>query len=406
VLFQALKDMEKSHGMQRLLEWDVWTGKTVVAQVAAIHAIKESDKLNKKIQVVIMAPTEILARQHFEWMQELFWDFGISSHLLVWSVTKKNKDAIKADMKTWNIDVIIWTHALVQEDVLFHNLWFVIIDEQHRFWVKQREVLETGLWNATGLIPHSLNMTATPIPRTLALTLYWDQDLSIISQYPKGRKDIFTKVARDWAQRDQVELFIASELEKWRQVFWISPLVEESEKMDLANAISTYETLCEIYGKYNVGLLHWKMKAREKDQVMKDFNDNKIQVLSSTSVVEVWVNVPNATIMCIEWAERFGLSQLHQFRGRVGRWKYQSHCYLFPSKWNSTDRLKAMERTNNGFELAEVDLELRWPGEVYWLRQSGVPDLKIADLRDLELISQIRVDIEEIFEDKKEELQG
>ena len=406
VLFQALKDMEKSHGMQRLLEWDVGTGKTVVAQVAAIHAIKESDKLNKKIQVVIMAPTEILARQHFEWMQELFWDFGISSHLLVWSVTKKNKDAIKADMKSWNIDVIIWTHALVQEDVLFHNLWFVIIDEQHRFWVKQREVLETGLWNATGLIPHSLNMTATPIPRTLALTLYWDQDLSIISQYPKGRKDIFTKVARDWEQRDQVELFISSELEKWRQVFWISPLVEESEKMDLANAISTYETLCEIYWKYNVGLLHWKMKAREKDQVMKDFNDNKIQVLSSTSVVEVWVNVPNATIMCIEWAERFGLSQLHQFRGRVGRWKHQSHCYLFPSKWNSTDRLKAMERTNNGFELAEVDLELRWPGEVYGLRQSWVPDLKVADLRDLELISQIRVDIEEMFEDKKKELQG
>ena len=406
VLFQALKDMEKSHGMQRLLEWDVGTGKTVVAQVAAIHAIKESEKLNKKIQVVIMAPTEILARQHFEWMQELFWDFGISSHLLVWSVTKKNKDAIKADMKSWNIDVIIWTHALVQEDVLFHNLWFVIIDEQHRFWVKQREVLEAWLWNATGLIPHSLNMTATPIPRTLALTLYWDQDLSIISQYPKGRKDIFTKVARDGVQRDQVELFIASELEKWRQVFWISPLVEESEKMDLANAISTYETLCEIYWKYNVGLLHWKMKAREKDQVMKDFNDNKIQVLSSTSVVEVWVNVPNATIMCIEWAERFGLSQLHQFRGRVGRWKHQSHCYLFPSKWNSTDRLKAMERTNNWFELAEVDLELRWPGEVYGLRQSWVPDLKVADLRDLELISQIRVDIEEMFEDKKKELQG
>ena len=406
VLFQVLKDMEKSHWMQRLLEWDVWTGKTVVAQVAAIHAIIESDKLGKKAQVVIMAPTEILARQHFEWMQDLFWDFGISSHLLVWSVTKINKESIKIDLKNGNIDVIIWTHALVQEDVIFHNLGVVIIDEQHRFWVKQREVLESWLWNKTWLIPHSLNMTATPIPRTLALTLYWDQDLSIISQYPKGRKDIFTKVARDGAQREKVELFIASELEKWRQVFWISPLVEESEKMDLANAISTYETLCEIFPKFNVWLLHWKMKAREKDQIMKDFNDNKIQVLSSTSVVEVWVNVPNATIMCIEWAERFGLSQLHQFRGRVGRWKHQSYCYLFPSKWNSTDRLKAMEGTNNGFELAEVDLELRGPGEVYGLRQSWVPDLKIADLRDLELISQIRVDIEEMFEDKKEELQG
>lgn len=551
VLFQSLKDMEKSHGMQRLLEWDVWTWKTVVAQVAAIHAIVESEKIwrnppipnpfpprekgdssfteitpeyiidlsrelrkyqtkseeflweilrkkqlnnykfrrqhpfgryiadfycdecklvieldwkihewqkeydnirdeiisqfwlkilrikneelsenlewviqniishlspsggkypkgdrgNSRIQVVIMAPTEILARQHFEWMQELFWDFGISSHLLVWSVTKKQKEAIKTDLKNGNIDVIIWTHALVQEDVLFHNLWFVVIDEQHRFWVKQREILESGLWNRSGLIPHSLNMTATPIPRTLALTLYWDQDLSIISEYPKGRKDIFTKVARDWEQREQVELFIRSELEKWRQVFWISPLVEESEKMDLANAVSTYETLCEIFAPFTVWLLHGKMKAREKDQVMKDFSDNKIQVLSSTSVVEVWVNIPNSTIMCIEWAERFWLSQLHQFRGRVWRWKHQSYCYLFPSKWNSTDRLKAMERTNNGFELAEVDLELRGPGEVYGLRQSWVPDLKIADLRDLELISQIRIDIEEMFEDKKEKLQ-
>ncbi len=555
VLFQTLRDMEKSHGMQRLLEWDVWTWKTAVAQVAAIHAILESENTppsvppltgegsrkscveqnyaecpsyikdlvidlrknqteaekilwevlrNKKyqwvkfrrqhpfwryiadfysselklvieldwkvheyhkeydeirdevisqywvdilritndeiydniewilakiakyipspergglgrgnwntqsprIQVVIMAPTEILARQHFEWMQELFWDFGISSHLLVWSVTKKNKEAIKADMKLGNVDVIIGTHALVQEDVLFKNLWFVVIDEQHRFWVKQREVLESGLGNSTGIIPHSLNMTATPIPRTLALTLYWDQDLSIISEYPKGRKDIFTKVAGSDNQRQEIELFLRSELEKWRQAFWISPLVEESEKMDLANAISTYETLTEIFAPFTVWLLHGKMKAKQKDQVMKDFADNKIQILSSTSVVEVWVNVPNSTIMCIEWAERFGLSQLHQFRGRVWRWKHQSYCYLFPSKWNSTDRLKAMERTNNGFELAEIDLEIRWPGEVYGLRQSWVPDLKVADLRDLELISQIREDIQEMFEDKKEEMQA
>ena len=406
VLFQTLRDMEKSHGMQRLLEGDVGTWKTAVAQVAAIHAILESEKLDSRIQVVIMAPTEILARQHFEWMQELFWDFWISSHLLVWSVTKKNKEAIKADMKIWNVDVIIGTHALVQEDVLFKNLWFVIIDEQHRFWVKQREVLESGLGNSTGIIPHSLNMTATPIPRTLALTLYWDQDLSIISEYPKGRKDIYTKVAGSENQRQEIELFLRSELEKWRQAFWISPLVEESEKMDLANAISTYETLTEIFAPFTVGLLHGKMKAKEKDQIMKDFADNKIQILSSTSVVEVWVNVPNSTIMCIEWAERFGLSQLHQFRGRVGRWKHQSYCYLFPSKWNSTDRLKAMERTNNGFELAEIDLEIRWPGEVYGLRQSGVPDLKVADLRDLELISQIREDIQEMFEDKKEEMQA
>lgn len=430
-LFQILKDMEKPHSMQRLLEWDVWTWKTAVALIASIHGIKESSELTslptpllqergkgflweknreileekigigKQIQVALMAPTEILARQHFEGIQDILMQFWINSHLLVWSLTKKQKDAIKTDIKLWNIDLVVWTHALVQEDVSFNNLWFVIVDEQHRFWVKQREVLEKWFWNKSWLVPHSLNMTATPIPRTLALTLYWDQDLSIISQYPKGRKDIYTKVARSDSHRSEIELFIRSELEKWRQVFWISPLVEESEKIDLANAVNTYESLIEIFSPYRVWLLHWKMKPKEKEQIMREFQNNEIQILSSTSVVEVWVNVPNATIMCIEWAERFWLSQLHQFRWRVGRWSYQSYCYLFPTNKNQTDRLKAMESTNNWFELAEIDLELRWPWEVYWLRQSWVPDLKIADLRDLELISQIREDIEDLFENKK-----
>lgn len=547
VLFQILKDMEKTHSMQRLLEWDVWTWKTAVALIAAIHAIIESrntppsipplsgegsrtsnvlqnyaespdyitdlarelrrkwtqseeilweilrrkqfnwlkfrrqhpfgryiadfynsdnklvieldwkiheqqieydnirDDIIKKywvnvlrikndeilndiesvlnninkflspergkypkgdrgIQVAIMAPTEILARQHFEWMQELFMKYNISSHLLVGSLTKKQKDAVKADIKSGNIDIVIWTHALVQEGVFFHRLWFVVVDEQHRFWVKQREILEKYVsWNTSELYitPHVLNMTATPIPRTLALTLYWDQDLSIISQYPKWRKDIYTKVAKNETQRSEIELFVRSQLEQWRQVFWISPLVEESEKIDLANAIHTYESLVEILYPFKVWLLHGKMKPKEKDEVMRSFSENKIQVLSSTSVVEVWVNIPNASIMCIEWAERFWLSQLHQFRWRVGRWAYQSYCYLFPTKWNHTDRLKAMESTNNGFELAEIDLELRWPWEVYWVRQSWVPDLKVADLRDLELISQIREDIEELFENSE-----
>lgn len=202
-------------------------------------------------------------------------------------------------------------------------------------------------------------MTATPIPRTLALTLYGDQDLSIISEYPKGRKEIHTKVAKNDVERRQIELFIRSELEKGRQVFWISPLVEESEKIDLANAVNTYESLVDIFSPFQVGLLHGKMKAKEKEAVMKDFKDNKIQVLSSTSVVEVGVDVPNSTIMCIEGAERFGLSQLHQFRGRVGRGQHQSYCYLFPTTGQPTDRLKAMERTNNGFELSEIDLEIR-----------------------------------------------
>jgi ATP-dependent DNA helicase RecG len=395
-LFQILKDMEKDHSMARLLEWDVWTGKTIVALIASIHAIKEI-----KIQVTFMAPTEILARQHFNSSQKLLWYFWIRSHLLVGSTTKKQKGIVKQDMKDGNVDIIFGTHALVQDDVLFNNLWLVIIDEQHRFWVKQREVLESGLWNRSWIIPHSLNMTATPIPRTLALTLYWDQDLSIINEYPKWRQEIFTKVISSETARGQVEIFVRSELEKGRQIFWISPLVEESEKIDLANAVNTYEYLNEIFHPYNIGLLHWKMKPKEKQQIMSDFNENKIQVLSSTSVVEVWVDVPNATIMCIEWAERFWLSQLHQFRWRVWRGKFKSHCYLFPSSGNKTDRLKAMEKTNNWFELSEIDLEIRWPWEVYGLRQSWVPDLKIASLTDLALISDIREDIEELFEKKK-----
>ncbi|MDD2907156.1 MAG: DUF559 domain-containing protein [Candidatus Gracilibacteria bacterium] len=352
------------------------------------------------IQVAIMAPTEILARQHFEGMQDFLMKYNISSHLLVGSLTAKQKTAVKADIKSGNIDLVIGTHALVQEDVVFNNLGFVVVDEQHRFGVKQREVLEQGFGNKSGLIPHNLNMTATPIPRTLALTLYGDQDLSIINEYPKGRKDIFTKVAKNEEERQQIELFVRSEVEKGRQIFWISPLVEESEKIDLANAVNTYENLQAIFHPFKVGLLHGKMKPKEKDEIMKAFVNNEIQILSSTSVVEVGVNIPNATIMCIEGAERFGLSQLHQFRGRVGRGAYQSYCYLFPTTGQSTDRLRAMEKTNNGFELAEIDLELRGPGEVYGVRQSGVPDLKIASLTDLELISQIREDIVELFEKK------
>lgn len=538
-LFQVLKDMEKTHSMQRLLEWDVWTGKTIVALIAAIHAIMQSrkqppipnpfpqgekgnsfseikpeyiinlarelrtkstkredlmwDLLRRKqlnwikfrrqhpfwryiadfysdelrlvieldwkihenqkeydeirdeiiktywvevirfsneeiennlewvinkilsflspfggkypkgdrgIQVAIMAPTEILARQHFEGISEMLLLFWISSHLLVGSTTAKQKEKVKADIKQGNIDVVVGTHALLEESVIFKNLWFVVIDEQHRFGVKQREILEKWLGNLSYIVPHSLNMTATPIPRTLALTIYWDQDLSILNEYPKDRKLIHTKVLTSEWERRQIELFIRNELEKWRQVFWISPLVEESEKLDLANAISTYESLVDIFSPFKVWLLHGKMKRKEKEEIMREFAENNIQILSSTSVVEVGINIPNATIMCIEWAERFGLSQLHQFRWRVGRWKYQSYCYLFPSSGQKTDRLKAMEKTNNWFELSEIDLNLRGPGEVYWVKQSWVPDLKIASLTDLALISDIREDIENMFRKK------
>jgi ATP-dependent DNA helicase RecG len=362
----------------------------------------ESKTNNHPIQVSLMAPTEILARQHYEWLKSFLDLYWITSDLLVWSTTKKDKENIKERLRNGELDLVIWTHALVQESVYFKNLWFVIIDEQHRFWVKQREVLELWLWNLSWVSPHNLNMTATPIPRTLALTLYWDQDLSIISEYPVWRKTIYTKVAKNDNERNQIELFVSAEVEKWRQVFWINPLVEESEKIDLANAINTFESLKEIFYPHNVWLLHWKMKPKEKAEIMQQFVENKLSILSSTSVIEVWVNIPNATIMCIEWAERFWLSQLHQFRWRVWRWEHQSYCYLFPTKWNYTDRLRAMEKTNNWFELSEIDLEIRWPWEVYGLRQSWVPDLKVADLRDLELVSQIRADIEELFNKKEE----
>lgn len=401
VLFQILRDMELPHAMSRLLEGDVWTWKTVVALISAIHTILESTKAWERLQVAIMAPTAILATQHFEWMQEMLLDYWITSNLLVWSTTAKNKRIIKEDLKNGQLDLIIWTHALIEDSVEFAKLWYVIIDEQHRFWVKQRDSLEQKFKfdkkSEKAKYPHVLNMTATPIPRTLALTLYWDQDLSIINEYPKGRKEIFTKVCRTEDQREQVHLFIRNELEKGRQVFRISPLVEASEKMDLSNAIDTYESLVNIFYPFKVGLVHWKMKPKEKDEIMEQFAKNETQVLSATSVVEVWINVPNSTIMCIEWAERFWLSQLHQFRGRVWRWGHQSYCYLFPTTWNKTDRLSAMERTNNGFELSEIDLEIRGPWEVYWVRQSWVPDLKLADLKDLEMVSQIREDIEEIF---------
>jgi len=349
-----------------------------------------------------MAPTEILARQHFEWMQELLEKFSIRSELLIWSLTPKQKTEAKDRIKTWQADIIVGTHALVQEWVFFHKLWYVIIDEQHRFWVEQRKVLENYLGEdgEKKFFPHNLNMTATPIPRTLSLTIYGDQDLSTISEYPVWRKTIWTKVVKDH-HRTEIYRFIKEEIKSGRQVYWISPLVEDSDKLEVASATQTYENLKLDFPDLTIWLLHGKMKPKEKDSIMKDFIDWKINILSSTSVVEVWVNNPNATIICIEAAERFWLSQLHQFRWRVGRWEYQSYCYLFTTKDYVGERLRAMEKTNNWFELSEMDLELRWPWEVYGVRQSWLPDFKIASLKDLELISEIRDDIEEYLDNEK-----
>ncbi|MDD2566168.1 MAG: ATP-dependent DNA helicase RecG [Candidatus Gracilibacteria bacterium] len=443
VIFQILKDMEREFSMKRLLQGDVGTGKTIVVLIIAIHAI-----LEKNIQVAFMVPTEILARQHFETIQKLLFEYNIKSDLLVGSLTPKQKEEAKARLKTGETQIIIGTHALIQEDVIFKNLGFVIIDEQHRFGVEQRKVLENyfsknnelkkchsgnledcpespaykgdsidliiedlqgktlikgrflppqeGQKDIGGIFPHILNMTATPIPRTLALTIYGDQDISTISEYPAGRKPIYTKVIKE-TEREQMYNFIEQELKSGRQTYWVSPLVTESETLDIANATQMKENLSYIFPDYNIGLIHGKMKAKEKDAVMEEFMQNKVKVLSSTSVIEVGVDNQNATIICIEAAERFGLSQLHQFRGRVGRGEHQSYCYLFTTKEYKGDRLKAMEKTNDGFELSEIDLELRGPGEVYGVRQSGIPEFKIANLKDFELISEIREDIEKML---------
>jgi ATP-dependent DNA helicase RecG len=393
VLFQILKDMERPYAMARMLQWDVGTGKTIVALLASIHAIKKV-----WVQVAIMAPTEILARQHFGGNESWLMELGIRSDLLVGSLTPRMKEEARARLANGETDIIFWTHALIQDGVRFARLGFVVVDEQHRFGVEQRKSLEEYC-SAWEIKPHRLNMSATPIPRSLALTIYGDQDISVLNEYPKWRKPIHTRVVRE-DQRIEIYRIIEEEVRQGRQVYWISPLVEESETLDIASATNMRDILSGVFPHFTIGLIHGKMNGKEKDQVMQDFYENKIHILSSTSVVEVWVNNPNATIMCIEASERFGLSGLHQFRGRVGRGEHQSYCYLFTTKEYKTDRLRAMEKTNDGFELSEIDLELRWPGEVYGVRQSGVPDFHFADLRDTDLIAEIRSDIEEWMKSK------
>jgi ATP-dependent DNA helicase RecG len=397
VLFQILKDMEEPHAMARLLQWDVGTGKTVVALIAAVHIIKHT---HPTLQVAIMAPTEILARQHFAGNEAWLMKWWIRADLLVGSLTPRMKEDARERLKSGQTDIIFGTHALIQDSVQFANLGFVVVDEQHRFGVEQRKILEEYC-SRSKIVPHRLNMSATPIPRTLALTIYGDQDVSVLDEYPVGRKPIHTRVIKE-EQRVEMYRFIEEEVRQWRQVYWISPLVEESDTLEVASAVEMQITLSAIFPKLTIGLIHGKMSGKEKDRIMQEFYENKIQILSSTSVVEVWVNNPNATVMCIEAAERFGLSQLHQFRGRVGRGEDQSYCYLFTTKEYKTDRLKAMEKTGDGFELAEIDLDLRGPGEVYGVRQSGVPDFHFADLRDVNLISEIREDIEEFIKLKSQ----
>jgi len=379
VTYQILKDMEKPVPMIRLLEGDVGSGKTIVATIIAYHTIQAG------YQVALMVPTEVLARQHYEKITEQLQSYHIPVALLIGSLSKSEKKRITQGIKDGSIPFVIGTHALIQESVDFQHLAFVVIDEQHRFGVEQRKKL------ASFGYPHVLHMTATPIPRTLALTVYGDQDLSLLKEMPRGRLPIITRVVSAH-NRGQAYRFIESEMMKGRQVYVICPLIEASEKLQVKAVTEEYRRLQSIFPAFHIGLLHGKLKSEEKEKVMHDFAQGNIQLLVSTTVIEVGIDVKNATIMMIEGADRFGLAQLHQLRGRVGRGEAQSYCFLFTEsdREEVMTRLQVLEKTTNGFEVAEKDLQFRGMGEIYGHRQSGLPDMKMADVMDAHLVEKTR----------------
>ncbi|MFA7169541.1 MAG: ATP-dependent DNA helicase RecG [Candidatus Paceibacterota bacterium] len=406
-VWKIIKDMEKDSPMNRLLEGDVGSGKTLVALLAVLVAVRSG------YQSLIMAPTEILARQHYAESMKRFGGTNIRISLLTGSESRYfdgreekslTKQKILEIIKKGEADLVIGTHALIQEKVSFKNLALSVVDEQHRFGIEQRAKIQNDILDIKdGLkatVPHLLSMTATPIPRTLALTVYGDLDLSILKEMPKGRQKIVTKLVAS-GNRERAYEFIRGEIKSGRQAFVICPLIEESDILEVKSATEEFEKLSkEIYPDFEIGLLHGRMKPKEKEEVMKKFIENKINILVSTSVVEVGIDIPNATVMLIEGADRFGLAQLHQFRGRVGRGEFQSYCFLFTDSTSGKThrRLKALIESESGFELAEKDLELRGPGELVGVRQSGLPDLAMASLSDSELIQATREEAKNILE--------
>ncbi len=419
-LWEIIKDLESSKPMNRLLQGDVGSGKTVVAAIGALLAAKSG------FQAVFMAPTEVLANQHFKTMRKLFagieerqQDFLPALGLLTSSVTKTffpelereavlKKSEIYKKIKGGEIKIVVGTHALIQKTVRFNNLSLVIVDEQHRFGVRQRAAL-LGHEGEDSLVPHLLSMSATPIPRTLMLTIFGDLDISIIDELPKGRKNILTKVVAP-ENRLKAYGFIREQVKKGQQAFVICPRIEVSnnndptrdnfqltnskfQALEVKSVKEEFAKLSEkIFPELKVGMLHGQMKAKEKEKIMNDFRDGKIQILVSTSVIEVGVDVPNATIMMIEGAERFGLAQLYQFRGRVGRGEHQSFCFLFTDFEGQTvqKRLKVIVEAKNGFELAEEDLKNRGPGEFLGTSQTGLPDLAMQALQNIDLVKSSR----------------
>ncbi|MGB3262126.1 ATP-dependent DNA helicase RecG [Paenisporosarcina sp.] len=389
VVNEICKDLKEPHRMNRLLQGDVGSGKTVVAAIA-LYAV-----ITAGYQGAMMAPTEILAEQHAASLHDWLSPLGIRMALLTGSTKTKARRILLEQLQNGEIDLLIGTHALIQPDVEFKKLGLVITDEQHRFGVEQRRVLRDK-----GMNPDVLFMTATPIPRTLAITAFGEMDVSIIDEMPAGRKEIETH----WVKKelfDQIIKRMVIELQAGRQAYVICPLIEESDKLDVQNAVEVYEQLSSIFHqKYKVGLMHGRLHSTEKDEVMRAFSEGEVQVLVSTTVVEVGVNVPNATFMVIYDAERFGLAQLHQLRGRVGRGSEQSYCILLadPKSEEGKERMTSMTETNDGFKLAEKDLELRGAGDFFGRKQSGMPEFKMADLvHDYRALETARQDAEKFI---------
>ncbi|MDO5707711.1 MAG: ATP-dependent DNA helicase RecG [Andreesenia angusta] len=382
VIEEIEKDMESDRQMNRLVQGDVGSGKTIIAVYSLLKTIKSG------YQGVMMAPTEILARQHYNSLKRELEKYDIEIGLLISNLKASEKKRTIENIKSGDIDIVIGTHAVIEDDIEFYRLGLVITDEQHRFGVNQRAKLSNK-----GRNPDILVMTATPIPRTLALIVYGDLDISIIDEMPPGRKEIKTYGRRYNSRRDIYD-FVQKQIKNGRQAYVVCPLVEDSDIMNLKSVESVYKELKENYKSLRIEMLHGRMNGVEKDDIMIRFKDREIDILVSTTVIEVGVDVPNANIMVIENSERFGLAQLHQLRGRVGRGKYQSYCILLTENRSqiSTERIKIMQKTNDGFIVSEKDLELRGPGEFFGLRQHGVPELKLAKLpRDLNILSKVQI---------------